>query len=297
MTQRLLEIASRFADANADAGGVAPTPFPGLVILRETTPTPLQYAINKPLVAMVLQGAKRVTMGSNTFDFGAGDSLLITAEVPTVSQITGASAAAPYYSMVLELDRATIESLVTEMGSAPFSSNAPVRVDPTEAEVADAALRLLRLLERPAARSILQEQLVRELHFWLLSGRHGGAIRALGVADSHAQRIGRAVSVIRTEYAKPLRLERLADIAGMSLSNFHTHFRSITSLTPLQYQKQLRLIEARRAMLADGAAIAVAAYRVGYESVSQFTREYGRMFGMPPARDIRQARARLQPAA
>lgn len=297
MTQRLLDIARRFADSHIDDSGAARTPFPGLVILRQPSPTPLQHAVNKPLVAMVLQGNKRVTMGSNTFDFGAGESLLITAEVPTVSQITRASSAEPYYSLVLELDPVVIEALVTDMGSAPYSANAPVRVEPTENEVADAALRLLRLLERPGARPILQDQLMRELHFWLLSGRHGGAIRALGVADSHAQRIGRAVSMIRAGYAKPLRLERLADAAGMSPSNFHAHFRSITSLTPLQYQKQLRLIEARRSMLADGAPIAVAAYAVGYESVPQFTREYGRMFGMPPAREIREARSRLQPAA
>ncbi|MCC2655206.1 MAG: AraC family transcriptional regulator [Panacagrimonas sp.] len=297
MTQRLLEIARRFADSHVDSAGVAATPFPGVVILRQTAPTPLQYAINKPLVAMVLQGNKRVTMGSNSFDFGVGESLLITAEVPTVSQITQATAAAPYYSLVLELDPAVIESLVTDMGSAPFSAHAPVRVDPTETEVADAALRLLRLLDRPAARTVLQDPLMRELHFWLLSGRHGGAIRALGVADSHAQRIGRAVSMIRAGFAKPLRLQQLATASGMSHSNFHAHFRSITSLTPLQYQKQLRLIEARRSMLADGAPIAVAAYAVGYESVPQFTREYGRMFGMPPAREIREARARLQSAA
>jgi AraC-like DNA-binding protein len=297
MISNLLDAARRHADPNADATGVAATPFPGLVILRETTPTPLQYAINKPLVAMVLQGNKRVTMGSNTFDFGAGESLLITAEVPTVSQITRATLSKPYYSLVMELDPAVIEGLVVEMGAAPFAAGAPVRVDPTETEVAEAALRLLRLLERPSSLSILRAPLLRELHFWLLCGRHGGAIRALGIADSHAQRVARAVAVIRSGYAKPLRMEQLAEAASMSLSTFHAHFRSVTSLTPLQYQKQLRLIEARRSMLADGAMIANAAYAVGYESVPQFTREYGRMFGMPPARDIREARSRLQSAA
>ncbi|WP_028008835.1 AraC family transcriptional regulator [Solimonas flava] len=297
MTQTLLEAARRYAEAHVDALGVARTPFPGLVILRETQPTPLQYAITRPLVALVLQGKKRVTMGSNTFDFGAGESLLITSEVPTVSQITQATLGAPYYSLVLELDPALIESLVVDMGSAPFAHGAPVRVDPTEAEVADAALRLLRLLERPAALPILREPLLRELHYWLLSGRHGGAIRALGVTDSHAQRIARAIALIRAEPARPLPVERLAAAAGMSLSTFHAHFRAITSLTPLQYQKQLRLIEARRSMLADGTPIAAAAYAVGYESVPQFTREYGRMFGMSPARDIREARVRLRTAA
>lgn len=297
MTDRLLEAARRYADGHIDARGIAQTPFSGLVVLRETMPTPLQYAITKPLVALVLQGNKRVTMGSNTFDFGAGESLLITTEVPTISQITRASPIAPYYSLVMELDAALIQDLVVEMGAAPFATGGPVRVDHTEAEVSDAALRLLRLLDRPSSVPILRHQLLRELHYWLLCGRHGGAIRALGIADSHAQRIGRAVSMVRAEFAKPLQIERLADAAGMSISTFHAHFRSITSLTPLQYQKQLRLMEARRSMVAEGVAIATAAYAVGYESVPQFTREYGRMFGLPPARDVREARGRSQKVA
>ena len=257
----------------------------------------LQYAISKPLVALVLQGGKRVTMGSRTFDFGAGESLLITTDVPTVSQITMASRTAPYYSLVIELDAAVIADLVGEIGSVPFVADQPVRVDPTESEVADVALRLLRLLERPGTLAVLGRQLVRELHFWLLLGRHGGAIRTLGVTDSHAQRIARAVAILRERYFEPVRIEALAEAAGMSLSAFHAHFRTITSLTPLQFQKQLRLIEARRRMLADGAAISDAAYAVGYESVPQFTREYARMFGQPPARDLRQARAQVTPAA
>ena len=137
MSQTLLETARRFADAHVDASGVAATPFPGLVILRETAPTALAYAVSRPLVALVLQGEKRVTLGGDSFDFGAGQSLLITADVPTVSQITRASAAAPYYSLVLELDRTLIEDLVREMGMAPFAAGQPVRVDPTEAEVAE----------------------------------------------------------------------------------------------------------------------------------------------------------------
>ena len=290
MTQTLYDAAKRFADMHADANGVAATPFPGLVVLRETLPSALQYAISRPLVALVLQGCKRVTLGRDTFDFRAGESLLITTDVPTVSQTTVASAAKPYYSLVLELDRVLIEALVSEMGNVPFPTGDPVRIDSTEVEVADAALRLLRLLERPASIPVLKDQYLRELHFWLLSGRHGGAIRALGIMDSHAQRIGRAVSVIRSNFSKPLRVEQLAEIAGMSISSFHAHFRNITSLTPIQFQKQLRLIEARRAMLSGGGSINTAAFDVGYESVQQFTREYSRMFGRPPARDINTAK-------
>lgn len=161
----------------------------------------------------------------------------------------------------------------------------------TEAEVADAALRLLRLLDRPRSLAVLGRQLVRELHYWLLAGRHGGAIRVLGAADGHGRRIARAIEMLRAGYARPLRIETLAEAAGMSLSVFHTHFRTITTLTPLQFQKQLRLLEARRRMLAEGVAIGAAAHGVGYESVTQFTREYARMFGQPPARNIREMRA------
>ena len=297
MTDQLLDHAGRYADAHVDRNGVAGTPIEGLVILRETAPTTLQYAVSKPLVALVLQGGKRVAMGSRTFDFGRGESLLITTDVPTVSQITKASRVLPYYSLVLELDPAIIGDLVGRIGPAPFEAGQPVRVDPTEAQTADTALRLLRLFDRPGSLAVLGQQLSRELHYWLLTGRHGVAIRALGVTDSHAQRIARAVAILRSRYAEPVRIDVLAEAAGMSLSAFHVHFRGITSLTPLQFQKQLRLIEARRRMLALGKTISDAAYGVGYESVPQFTREYGRMFGQPPARDIRQARAQMNVAA
>ncbi|WP_322096497.1 AraC family transcriptional regulator [Pelagibius marinus] len=293
----MLEAAKRYAQAHADADGVAVTPISGVTVVRQTSPSALQYAVSKPLVALVLQGAKRVTVGSDTFDFGAGESLLITADVPTVSQITRASVREPYLSLVFDLDSAVIESLVVEMGPTPFLAGAPVRVDPTEMEVADAALRLLRLLDRPASLLILEKQLIRELHFWLLLGRHGGAIRKLGVPESHVQRVGRAVALIRDNLAKPLRVEQLAAAAGMSQSSFHEHFRAVTSLSPLQFQKQLRLIEARRLMLADGQMISNAAYAVGYESIPQFTREYGRMFGLPPARDMKAAKMRLRTVA
>lgn len=288
MTETLLAAAARFADVYADAHGVAMTPIPGLAVVRETLPTALQYAINRPLVALVLQGRKRVAMGASTFELRPGESLLITADVPTVSQITEAKLVRPYISIVFEIDPAVVAELVTEMGAAPFLAGTPIRVDPTESEVADAALRLLRLVDRPATIPILQTQLLRELHFWLLSGRHGGAIRALGIPGSHAQRIARAVNLIRSQLAAPLRVEHLASAAGMGHSAFHEHFRAITSLTPLQFQKKLRLIEARRLMLSAGEPISNAAYSVGYESVPQFTREYGRLFGVPPARDRRQ---------
>lgn len=290
MTETLLSAVRRHAAVHADGAGVAPTPIPGLAAIRATMPSALQYAINRPLVALVLQGAKRVTIGPETLDFGAGASLLISADVPTVSQITEASPAAPYFSLVLELDLGLIEELAVDMAAAP--PGPAVRVEPTDAEVADAALRLMRLLDRPAALPVLGSQLLRELHYWLLAGRHGGAMRGLGVRDGHARRISRAIAVLRAEFAAPIRVERLADIAGLSPSAFHQHFKAITSLSPLQFQKQLRLIEARRLMLSEGRSASLAAYEVGYESVQQFNREYARLFGLPPGRDIKASRER-----
>ncbi|WP_325374659.1 AraC family transcriptional regulator [Dokdonella sp.] len=257
----------------------------------------MQYAISRPLVALVVQGNKRVMIGSATFDFGAGDSLLITADVPTVSQITRADARAPYYALVVDLDPAVIETLALEMDVAQEAGGAPLRVEPTEAEVADAALRLMRLLDRPAAIPVLQVQLIREMHYWLLAGRHGPAIRKLGIVDGTAQRVARAVALIRSDYAQPLRVDRLAEVAGMSPSTFHQHFRAVTTLSPLQFQKQLRLIAARRMMLSEGTSASMAAYAVGYESVPQFTREYGRLFGAPPVRDIRASRTKVYASA
>ena len=293
----LLDVVGRYAETHGDRGGLAKTSVDGVTAVRATAPSGLVHAVSQPLVCLVLQGSKQVTMGTQSFAFTGGDSLLITADVPTVNQITQASLAVPYLSLVLELDLSVIAELALQMGPGPEPGQAPVRVDATEAEVADAALRLMRLLDRPEAMAVLQKQMVRELHYWLLAGRLGPAIRRLGWPDGHAQRMARAVRVLRADFAQPLPVERLAGLAGMSVSSFHHHFRSATSLSPLQFQKQLRLIEARRLMLSEGVSASSAAFSVGYESVSQFTREYGRLFGSPPVRETEAARNRPSPAA
>lgn len=293
----LLDAVRRYADANTDPTGLASTSIPGLTTVRAAAPSDLLHAVSRPMVCLVLQGAKHVTMGTTEFDFAAGESLMITADVPTVSQITRASIAMPYYSLVLELDAAIIAALSAEMKVVQATDNAPVRVDATDREVADAAFRLMRLIDRPSSVPLLQAQLVRELHYWLLSGRHGLAIRNMGWPDGHAERVARAVAVLRTDYAKPVPVERLASVAGMSPSSFHQHFRSVTSLSPLQFQKHLRLIEARRLMISESKSPSHAAFAVGYESVPQFTWEYGRMFGLPPARDTQAAKGKVPAVA
>lgn len=297
MTSPLLQAVSRYAQAHARQGHAAQTPIPGLSMVCATDPSGLLHAMAHPLVCLVLQGGMQVALGPETLSCMAGESLLITADVPTVSQITHATAAAPFLSIALELSLPVIADLSAQMGVVPRGDHAPVRVDPTDAEVADVALRLMRLLDRPAAVPLLQASLVRELHYWLLAGRHGAAIRRLGWPGSHAQRVARAVAVLRTDFAQPLPVESLAALAGMSPSSFHQHFRAVTSLSPLQFQKQLRLIEARRLMQSEGASASSAAFAVGYESVPQFTREYGRLFGLPPVRDTQAAKGRGRAAA
>jgi AraC-like DNA-binding protein len=160
----------------------------------------------------------------------------------------------------------------------------------TEAATLDCASRLMRLLDRPDAAPLLRPGIMRELHYWLLSGEHGAALRALADPDSHASRLAAAIAILRAEYRSRMPIERLAAAAAMSLTAFHKHFKHMTSLTPGQYQKRLRLIEARRLMLDEGFSASSAAFEVGYESVSQFTREYGRLFQAPPKRDALRVR-------
>ncbi|VVE69953.1 AraC family transcriptional regulator [Pandoraea captiosa] len=285
MNDTLRDAVRRYTETYADPAGVARAPIRGLSLIRATRPSGIDYAISRPVACLVLQGVKRVSMGAQNFTFTAGDSLLITSDVPTVSQVTQASATEPYLSLIFDLDLATIAELAIEMKLAPTPHGAPIANEPSDEEVADAALRLMRLIERPAALPVLQTQALREMHYWLLVGKHGPVIRQLGWPESHAQRISRAVAMLRADFARPLPMERLADAAGMSLSSFYKRFRLATSLSPLQFQKQLRLIEARRLMLSEAMSASSAAFAVGYESVQQFSRECRRMFGLPPAQD------------
>jgi AraC-like DNA-binding protein len=285
----LLTACRRYADAHADRSGAAATPVSGLSIVRALHPGELQVAVQKPLIAMLLQGRKRVTTSRESFEYVAGQAMVIAADVPTTSEVTEASPAAPYYALVLEFDPAILRDLSTARGGGR-DDHQSIGVQPIDADVTDAAYRLARLFDEPEVLAALGPGLLRELHFWLLRSPHGPALRALAAVDSHAARIGRAVDILRRGFARTIRVAELADAAGMSEPTFHLHFRAVTTLSPLQFQKQLRLIEARRLMLAEGLPIAQAAFSVGYASVPQFTRDYGRLFHAPPGRDMRQAR-------
>lgn len=294
MHEALKQAVRRYADAHANPYGLAVTPIPGFTLLRHYGPTGITHLIYRPLVCLVLQGAKEVMAAERMMQFGAGQSLLVNVDLPAISRVIRANPAEPYLALALELDMGVMRSLMEEMAAQPPTpprSEAPLFVEETEAVMLDCAGRLLRLLDRPEAAPVLRQGLIREMHYWLLAGALGGTIRRLAPADGHAQRIARAVARLRQDFARPLRVETLAETAGMSASAFHLHFKSVTSISPLQFQKQLRLLEARRLMLAEGEAPSQAAFAVGYESVQHFTRDYGRMFGRPPKRDVMESRA------
>lgn len=261
----------------------------GLHYVRANGPTGYSHSIYSPLICIVLQGTKEVVAGAQPLRFEAGQLLLISADLPIQGRVVNACGSHPYLSLAVDLDLALLRDVMGEMAAAAEPAEAPaprIVVSEPDAEIADCFRRLARLPERPDAHTILRPAILRELHYWLLQGRYGTMVRQLARPESQAQRIGRAVAVLRADFAQRLPVRRLAETAGMSASAFHQHFKATTTLTPLQFQKQLRLIEARRLILSGTCAVSVAAFEVGYESVSQFSRDYARMFGASPRRDL-----------
>ena len=244
-------------------------------------------------MCLILKGAKQMTVGREERVFCAGQSVIVSADMPVVGRIVQASPSEPYLAVAVELEMTILRELAAQLGGVrpqrPSESRTLFAQD-TEAATLDCASRLMRLLDRPDAAPLLRPGIMRELHYWLLSGEHGAALRALADPDSHASRLAAAIAILRAEYRSRMPIERLAAAAAMSLTAFHKHFKHMTSLTPGQYQKRLRLIEARRIMLDEGFSASSAAFEVGYESVSQFTREYGRLFQAPPKRDALRVR-------
>lgn len=284
-----------YASRHANRDGLAFTPVPGLRMMCVETPAGDLHSVYKPLICLVLQGAKRMIVGKEERTFFAGQSVIVSADMPVVGRIVQASRSEPYLAVAVELEMAILRELTTQMASVRPQRPSEIRTlfaEDTEAAVIDCALRLMRLLDRPEATPLLRPGIMRELHYWLLSGSHGVALRTQADPDSYAGRLAAAISILRTAYRSRLPMERLAAEAGMSLTAFHKHFKRMTSLTPGQYQKRLRLIEARRLMLDEGFSASNAAFEVGYESVSQFTREYGRLFEVPPKRDALRMRSR-----
>ncbi len=284
-----------YARHHANRDGLASTPVPGLRMMCVEEPAGDLHSVYRPLVCFVLQGAKRMMVGSEERVFCEGQSVIVGADMPVVGRIVEASREAPYLAIAVELEMALLREVAAQIGDTGSSYTSRMQTlfaDDTEGAMIDCAWRLMQLLDRPNAAPILRTGIMRELHYWLLSGLHGPALRTLADPDGYAGRLAAAIAVLRAEYRSRLPVERLAAAAAMSLTAFHKHFKMMTSLTPGQYQKRLRLIEARRLMLEEGFSASNAAFEVGYESVSQFTREYGRLFKAPPKRDALRMRGK-----
>lgn len=294
-TQRPEGLAAAVAEI-AQSDGDYQTQIPGLSLYRRsvvTEPVPCIYGLG---LGLTVQGGKRVMLGEEVFDFAPGHSLLTTVDLPVISHVSRASAAEPFLGMVLALDAQAILEAAAEMGlpqpPRQFAYR-PISLEPIDGTLADALTRLVRLVSEPALVSTLAPLIRREITIRLLVGPHGTHLRHLVAAGSPSQQIAKVMAWLKLNFQQALRMDELAAGAHMSPSTFRQHFREVAGMSPLQYQKQLRLQGARQLMLNEKLEASVAGMRVGYESVSQFSREYSRLFGAPPQRDIRRLRLSL----
>jgi AraC-like DNA-binding protein len=270
------------------------TEIPGLLLSRRTAPTTPASATYEPSLAVVAQGRKRATLGGTTFIFDPSRYLLTSLDLPVICNVIEASEAVPYLCFVLKLEIPVVRELLgrEEILAPEGASDSPaMATGETTPELLDACCRLMDLLNIPQDIPFLSGLIQREIIYRILRGPEGARLRAIATLGDQSQRTAKAIAWIKENYAKPLRVEDLAEIAGMGISTLHHHFRTLTAMSPLQYQKQLRLQIARGRMLVGGLDAASAAFEVGYESASQFNREYSRFFGQPPMRDIRTLRS------
>lgn len=293
MTSELHAAITRILDVQIGPDGFYATPVPGLTLMRSTLCLPPQHMQYRPKICFVTQGAKSILVADRTVIYRAGQTLVVTVEVPVVSQIVEASPDHPFTGATLELDPEIILDVVTRLepmshlqGPAGFG----LVVDDLDAQMTGSLLRLLDLVRHPQAVDILYPAIMREISYWLLMAPAGRNVARMVLPEGQPLRIAAAIAYMRDHFDRSMSVAELAGRAGMSPSTFHQHFRALTSMSPLQYQKQLRLLEARRLMVTEGVKAGVAALTVGYESVSQFSREYSRMFGAPPRREAQHAK-------
>lgn len=272
------------------------TPLDGLLLNRAEAPSGLIRSVYRPSFCVVVQGAKLSMLGDQLFRYRAGQGLLASIDVPVTARIVEASPDRPYLAFSLAIDPAMVAELLVEQSAALADGSAVSALTTAEldADLCDPLARLLTLLDAPRDLPVLAPLIRREIVWRLLGGGFGATLRQLGLADSHAARIGRATAWICDHFAEPMRVADLAALAHMSVPSFHRHFKAVTTLTPVQFQKQIRLQEARRLLLAEG-GVASVGYAIGYESPSQFTRDYRRLFGVSPGRDGATMRASLTP--
>jgi len=293
MPDALVEALLRYTERHP---GESPfmTAIEGMAIMRSDHPKPPSHMLSRPAMCIVAQGAKWGMFGGNRLEYRAGQALVIGVETPSIGRVVEATPGEPCLVLAFELDLAIVRSVAEGLDAPPRASGEPGRgvfVTDFQGPLADCALRLVRLLDTPQAIPTLYPIIMREICYWLLTGPHGGEVARMTLANGPSQRVINAMHTLRTRFTEAIRVEELAAIAQMSPSAFHRQFKALTSMTPLQYQKQLRLLEARRLMISTAFNVETACFQVGYESPSQFSREYARMFGIPPKRDAKQMRA------
>ena len=285
---------ARLLEQHAGVDGVHATAIPELKLYRTSAPTMPSKVLYEPSLCLIAQGAKYVMVGTDEHRYDTQRYLLVTADIPTTARVVDATARAPYLALRLRLDPLEVGELVAQLG--PQEERPPAyalgvsRLDP---ELLDPVIRLMEMLPRARDARMLAPLVRREITYRLLIGPQGARLRQLVAGDDQGQRITRTLRWLKAHYSDPMTVDTLAELAGMSPSALHRHFRAVAGMSPLQYQKHLRLHEARRLMLSEALNAAEACFRVGYLSPSQFNREYRRLFGAPPRRDIetlRQAR-------
>lgn len=298
--QELAELARRIAQ-HTGKDGVLATAIPRLSLVRMSKQTEPMQGLQQPSVCIIAQGRKQVLLADEMFEYGPARHLIASADLPITGQVVGASPEEPYLSLKLDLDLAVLGAMMLEIRPQP-ASIVPTKscgkalcLSNTDPKLLEAALRLVRLLEHPEDIPFLAPLAERELLYRLLRGDQGEKLRRMLMPDSRLAQVNRAIAWIRQNYDRPFSIERVAEEARMSTSSLHEHFREVTAMSPLQYQKQLRLQEARRLILSEALDAASAAHRVGYDSPSQFSREYRRLFGAPPIQDV--SRLKTGPAA
>ena len=293
--QRLRSLASILARF-AGSDGIHETPVPGLSIYRSSAPNAPACGMYSAALTVVAQGSKRVMLADETYAYDEAHYLVTSVDLPVISQVVQASPQAPCLCFTFAIDAGLVGEIMSE-GALPEPKAAAVErglsVSPLSAPLLDAVLRLARLLEMPADIPVLAPLLEREILYRLLTGDQAMQLRHIAAVGSQTRQIAKAIGWIRSNYARPLRVEDLAHSVNMSASSLHHHFKAVTAMSPEQYQKRLRLHEARRLMLTERLDATSAAHQVGYESPSQFSREYSRFYGAPPLRDVSQLRQEI----
>ncbi|MFC5743721.1 AraC family transcriptional regulator N-terminal domain-containing protein [Dyella tabacisoli] len=290
MSAELGGIIARFAPSDGDHA----VAVPWLTLHRYSQIGDLSCGMSRPSLIIAAQGAKRIIAAGEGYDYDARHFLITSIDLPVMSRITQASVAQPYLCMAMSLDLQLVAALMADMGrprSESFPIGRPIAVGSLSQRLLDTALRLARLLDHPDEIHVLAPLLEREILFLLLSGEHGRRLGQLAAGETGSSKIARAIDWLKNHYDKPLSIDALSQRLNMSVSSLHHHFKDVTSMSPLQYQKQLRLHEARRMLLGSDGDVGTVALRVGYDSASQFSREYSRLFGAPPLRDILRIRA------